>query len=147
MSNIRSLVLCALCLILLCSAASYAEEKSQGINLQDMTIEELLALQDEIQLVLVDKGYGLNAESGSELVIPVTNEPDTLELGITGSERVRALQTYLMELGWYDGEADGNFGPDLEKAVKAFQKWAKKKATGIIEWEWFNQNYWHDSPF
>lgn len=53
-----------------------------------------------------------------------TAVPDTdvyLEVGSTGS-KVRVLQNRLIELGWLDGSADGEYGNATAYAVKAFQK-------------------------
>ena len=51
-----------------------------------------------------------------------TPTPPSLQLGFTGSNAVRAMQKRLKELGYYSGSADGDFGPETEKAVIAFQK-------------------------
>jgi len=46
---------------------------------------------------------------------------ETLELGSEGSA-VRALQTRLKKLGYYNGSIDGSFGAGTENAVKSFQQ-------------------------
>ena len=51
-----------------------------------------------------------------------TPTPKSLQLGFTGSDEVRSLQKRLKELGYYKGNADGDFGPATDKAVKEFQK-------------------------
>ena len=51
-----------------------------------------------------------------------TQTPPSLQRGFTGSDAVRAVQKRLKELGYYNGSADGDFGPATEAAVKAFQK-------------------------
>ena len=48
--------------------------------------------------------------------------PKSLQIGFTGSDRVREVQKRLKQLGYYNGAADGDFGPATEKAVKEFQK-------------------------
>ncbi len=55
---------------------------------------------------------------------PVTPSPtpQSLQIGFTGSDEVRQLQKRLKELGYLSGNADGDFGPATEKAVKEFQK-------------------------
>ena len=45
----------------------------------------------------------------------------SLKKGSEG-DAVRALQSRLKELGYYDGSVDGDFGESTEDAVKAFQK-------------------------
>lgn len=44
----------------------------------------------------------------------------TLQVGSNGSD-VSELQTKLKEGGYYTGEVDGNYGPDTEAAVRAYQ--------------------------
>ncbi len=59
----------------------------------------------------------------------------TLKKGSRG-DHVRAWQNYLMMQG-YNIASDGIFGPETEKAVKAWQKEAGLNPTGIItEKEW-----------
>ena len=57
-------------------------------------------------------------------VAPVTPTPtpNSLQLGFTDSDAVRAVQKRLKELGFYKSGVDGYFGPVTEAAVKAFQK-------------------------
>ena len=52
---------------------------------------------------------------------PDANADGKLELG-EGGESVRALQQRLVELGYWLGEADGNYGQLTRQAVMAFQK-------------------------
>ena len=56
--------------------------------------------------------------------------PDTLCYGSRG-EAVRELQEALIFLGYLNGEADGIFGAQTEKAVKAFQKAKKLTVDGL----------------
>ena len=60
-----------------------------------------------------------------------------------GDERiaVRGVQRRLIELSFEPGEIDGRFGPDTEKAVKAFQEKYELEADGIVgpkTWERLN---------
>jgi len=54
-----------------------------------------------------------------------------LKRGSKGPE-VRELQEALVELDFKPGEVDGTFGVYTESAVKAFQKWTKLSADGIV---------------
>ena len=54
------------------------------------------------------------------VIAEVTAEPP-LHNGSQG-EKVRQLQERLKELGYYEGEVDGQFGPGTRDAVTAFQK-------------------------
>jgi len=60
-----------------------------------------------------------------------------------GDERVavRGVQRRLIELGFDPGEIDGRFGPNTEKAVKAFQKKYDLETDGVVgpaTWERLN---------
>lgn len=54
----------------------------------------------------------------------------TLYIGCSGEE-VRVLQQALIDLGYYEGTADGTFGDQTEAAVKAFQSAYSLKADGL----------------
>ena len=54
----------------------------------------------------------------------------TLYNGCSGEE-VRAMQQALIDLGFFQGEADGSFGDQTEAAVKAFQRANGLKADGL----------------
>ena len=70
------------------------------------------------------EGIGVITAAPAVTKAPATPSPtpQSLQVGFTGSDEVRALQKRLKELGYYSGAADGDFGPATEKAVKAFQK-------------------------
>ena len=93
---------------------SIAENESEenGINeniiynLQDLTIDELLVLQNEIQRVLADKGY---------------TKYEELDRGSKG-ESVIKVQERLKELGFYNGSISGKYDSETQKAMKAFEK-------------------------
>lgn len=69
--------------------------------------------------------------SGSSSAAETKAEDDgTLKNGSQGS-RVEALQQRLYELGYYNGEIDGNFGDQTEEAFKLFQKTAGLTVDGI----------------
>ena len=58
----------------------------------------------------------------TEAPVTPTQTPPSLQRGFKGSDAVRAVQKRLKELGYYNGSADGDFGPATEAAVKAFQR-------------------------
>ena len=55
-----------------------------------------------------------------------------LKKGSKGEE-VKALQQRLIELGFLNGKADGDYGNKTAKAVSAFQKSAGLPETGIAD--------------
>lgn len=93
------------------SIAEQSTEANNGngktnINLQEMTIEELLFLQKEIQTVLADKGYVKYEE---------------LDRGSKG-DSVSKVQERLKELGYYNGNITGKYDTETQKAMKSFEK-------------------------
>ena len=76
------------------------------IDLDTLTIDELLDLQKEIQTVLADKGYV---------------QYDELDRGAKG-ESVIKVQERLKELGYYDGSLTGKYDTETQKAFKLFEK-------------------------
>ena len=68
----------------------------------------------------------------TEAQVTPTPTPPSLQRGFKGSDAVRAVQKRLKELGYYNGSADGDFGPATEAAVKAFQKANGLKADGKV---------------
>ncbi len=68
----------------------------------------------------------------TEAPVTPTQTPPSLQRGFKGSEAVRAVQKRLKELGYYNGSADGDFGPATEAAVKAFQKANGLSADGKV---------------
>lgn len=77
--------------------------------------------------------------TGTQVTIttpPFTPEPTAaasgpLKLGSQG-DAVREVQRKLKTLGFYTGQADGDFGPGTEAAVKAFQEQYKLTADGVV---------------
>lgn len=82
------------------------EIRQIDIDLQDMSIDELLALQTEIQRVLADKGYVQYEE---------------LDRGSKGDAVVN-VQERLKELGFYSGSISGKYDSETQKAFKLFEK-------------------------
>lgn len=76
------------------------------INLHDMSVEELLLLQSEVQKALADKGYVQYEE---------------LERGSKG-DFVSTVQERLKELGYYQGSISGKYDSETQKAFKLFEK-------------------------
>lgn len=94
--------------------SSFAEESPDSIpteapisfDLQNMSIEKLLALQSEVQKALADKGYVQYEE---------------LDRGSKG-DSVSNVQERLKELGYYQGSITGKYDSETQKALKAFEK-------------------------
>ena len=54
-----------------------------------------------------------------------------LKLGSSG-DKVKELQKWLTDYGYYSGDVDGEFGADTEKAVKLFQEEAGLIVDGVV---------------
>jgi peptidoglycan hydrolase-like protein with peptidoglycan-binding domain len=86
----------------------------------------------------IDAVERLQAATG----LPVTGLPDpatqaalNAALGGIGSAQTGAIQGILITLGYYPGPVDGQWSPQLEEALKAFQTDLGVPATGIVDAE------------
>lgn len=73
----------------------------------------------------------------SIFTIPVYASFDQISKGDEG-QKVVEIQTYLIEQGFLEGNADGQFGNGTEGAVKGFQEVNGLNITGIIDEETYN---------
>ena len=78
-----------------------------SIDLQQLSINELLSLQKEIQRILADKGYVQYEE---------------LDRGSKG-DSVSSVQQRLKELFFYSGSITGKYDTETQKAFKQFEKY------------------------
>ena len=81
-------------------------QQTEMLDIQNMSIDELLSLQNEIQRVLADKGYVQYEE---------------LDRGSKG-DAVLDVQIRLKELGYYTGNISGKYDSETQKAFKLFEK-------------------------
>lgn len=65
--------------------------------------------------------------------VPIAN-------GSTGAT-VKGIQSRLIELGYLEGAADGNFGSGTEGAIKAFQEAKGLEVSGVVDEATFNALY------
>jgi g-D-glutamyl-meso-diaminopimelate peptidase len=59
-------------------------------------------------------------------------DPDTIKLGAQGA-LVSLLQSILTALGFNPGGVDGDFGPNTDLAVKAFQQLYGLPVNGVVD--------------
>lgn len=73
------------------------------------------------------------AEEAEEKAAPTAAPPERIILLKQGSkgEEVRALQERLKELGYLEGEADGDYGAATKEAVRSFQRRNSLSTDGI----------------
>ena len=105
---IRSFLIILLMSVLIISSSAAEESSIENMffHLQDMSIDELLILQNEIQKILADKGYVQYEE---------------LERGSKGDPVIK-LQERLKELGYYTGSVSGKYDSETQMAMKNFEK-------------------------
>lgn len=105
--KVKMLIL--LCCLLICSFGKqnvFANTDMVSANLFEMTVEELLNLRNEIDVVLEEKGHEVYFD---------------IERGTKGEE-VSAIQERLVELGYYTGKITGKYDSETQKAFKIFEK-------------------------
>jgi cell wall hydrolase len=100
---------------------------NQGLSL-GLTSAEALEMQNTIA---DKKPFGANTEKVLAKTNLAQSNPNELKLGDSG-DKVKELQTWLTDYGFYTGAIDGNFGADTEKAVKQFQLEASIQVDGIV---------------
>lgn len=103
----RKSLLFVLCLALLfCAGFACAEDDAQEMDISDLSVEELLALREEVETRLLELGY---------------NPYFDIQRGDKG-ENVTTLQEALRDLGFYSGAISGKYDNETQKAFKQFEK-------------------------
>ncbi len=97
-------IVCVLCTLTALFTPAFSENAEW--NLSEMTIEELLALREQVDSMLEEKGYAVYFD---------------IERGTKG-EAVSNIQERLTALGYYSGKISGKFDTETQKAFKAFEK-------------------------
>lgn len=102
----RFIVVCIIMLLCILPVNQNCFAEITDDDLAALSVEELLALQERIDLVLSEKGYCVYTD---------------ISHGDKGDNVVR-LQEKLKEFGYYSGKINGKYDTVTEKAVKLFQK-------------------------
>jgi N-acetylmuramoyl-L-alanine amidase len=84
-------------------------------------------VQEAQSVINNNKPFGEN----SSKILGNNNTDGTLRLGSTG-DKVKELQQWLTDYGYYAGDVDGVFGADTEKAVRAFQEESGIIVDGVV---------------
>lgn len=132
--------LCALCLCCLLLRGAGAEW-TDGLMEDDFVDPEILAGEtlgtDDADAAMSAEesleGETAAGEGPFEAPAPTVAPPEKIIQLKSGSrgEEVRILQERLKELGYLDGEADGDYGPATKNAVSAFQRRNSLSVDGI----------------
>lgn len=99
-------ILCIVLLICLFHLGILCVAETSFDNIDALTVDELLALRERIDLALTEKGHNVYTD---------------ISHGDKGDHVVK-LQGTLRDLGYYTGKINGKYDTATEKAVKAFQK-------------------------
>lgn len=87
---------------------------------------------DYLKELLIMKTY--TVDSGISYAEYASMAADDTEMGYySKGENVTALQERMIELGLYAGEADGTYGADMVRTVKAIQTSLGRKVTGVVD--------------
>lgn len=84
-------------------------------------------VQEAQKVIQNNKPFGEN----SSKILGTNNTNGQLKLGASG-DKVKELQQWLTDYGYYSGAVDGNFGADTEKAVKMFQEESGLIVDGVV---------------
>jgi N-acetylmuramoyl-L-alanine amidase len=85
-------------------------------------------IQEAQSVIANNKPFG---ENSSKILGNNTTTNGSLKLGATG-DKVKELQQWLTDYGYYTGNVDGVFGADTEKAVKDFQVESGLIVDGVV---------------
>ncbi len=124
-------------------AASDSEESWEVVNNAISMLEQATSVTDLNSIINgeIVEAVDLNATPSPT---PAPNY-NTLSKG-DKSDEVLAMQERLAELGYLDGDLDGNFGTQTQTAVKMFQQVAGLSITGIADSETLAALYADDAP-
>jgi len=127
-------ILCMLCMVVaaipISGAVGDQNIDTNGVNpASGLTVGVTGAEVQEAQSVIAnDKPFG---ENSAKILGNNTTTNGSLKLGATG-DKVKELQQWLTDYGYYSGDIDGNFGADTEKAVKSFQEESGLIVDGVV---------------
>jgi len=85
-------------------------------------------VQEAQSVIANDKPFG---ENSAKILGNNTTTNGSLKLGATG-DKVKELQQWLTDYGYYSGDIDGNFGADTDKAVRDFQTESGLIVDGVV---------------
>jgi cell wall hydrolase len=110
------------------SEKSIITNANEGLQLGSTSAEA-----QQLQSTLQDKKpFGTQTEKVlAPTNVAVNTDPNELKVGDSG-DKVKQLQTWLTNYGYYTGAIDGNFGAGTEKAVKQFQLEASIQVDGKV---------------
>ena len=126
-------ILCMLCLVVAAIPISGA------VGDQDTSVNEVNPadglsvgvtgsdVQEAQNVIQNNKPFGEN----SAKILGNNSTNGSLKLGASG-DKVKELQQWLTDYGYYSGDVDGVFGADTEKAVKAFQEESGIIVDGVV---------------
>ncbi len=131
--NFTYAVVCMLCLVIAAVPISGAVG-DENTDLNEANPADGLKVgvtgsevQEAQKVIQNNKPFGEN----SSKILGTNNTNGSLKLGASG-DKVKELQQWLTDYGYYSGAVDGNFGADTEKAVKMFQEESGIIVDGVV---------------
>lgn len=129
-------MLLTLCMVLTAIPISGAVD-DQSVNTKNggedsidgLTLGANSAEVKSVQNTLEDKKpFG---ENGTDKILGEQDTDKILKLGAKG-DKVKEIQQWLTDYGYYAGNVDGEFGEDTDKAVRQFQEEAGVIVDGVV---------------
>ena len=126
-------ILCMLCMVIAAIPISGAVgDQDTNVNNENPTSDLDVGvnsedIQDTKAVLQNKKPFGEN----STKILGNNNTNGELKVGASG-DKVKELQKWLTDYGYYSGDVDGVFGADTEKAVKTFQEEAGLIVDGVV---------------
>jgi N-acetylmuramoyl-L-alanine amidase len=131
--NFTYAAVCMLCLVVAAVPISGAVG-DENTNVNDANPADGLQVgvtgsdvQEAQSVIQNNKPFGEN----SSKILGNNSNNGSLKLGASG-DKVKELQQWLTDYGYYSGDVDGVFGADTEKAVKAFQEESGLIVDGVV---------------
>ncbi|WP_337971855.1 peptidoglycan-binding domain-containing protein [Methanobacterium petrolearium] len=127
-------VLCMLCLVLAAVPISGAVgDQDNNVNNENSASDLKVGvssedIQETQNLLQTKKPFG---ENSTNKILGNNTTNGELKLGATG-DKVKELQQWLTDYGYYSGDVDGVFGEDTETAVENFQEEAGLIVDGVV---------------
>ena len=119
-------------LLLIVSLIASAVGAFAEIDFTDMPLDELLAIQEQLSSAIAEAQNNSEVTETEDTAAPELDTSGYTELtkGSKGDE-VKALQSRLFDLGFYDTVIDGDYGNGTVNAIKSFEEYNGLEQTGI----------------
>ena len=129
------------------SAKEWAAVQSAANRLKNATnVTELSAVSSDVRAAVIPTPAPTEPPAPTQPTSTPQPVATALTQGMKDNDEVERMQRRLIELGYLAGGADGDFGPNTAKALKAFQEQAGLTADGIATEAVLDVLYADDAP-